>query len=487
MGILSAITGGLIGVLSDAENKKATKKATQAVQDAADKNIALARDIYGQTRTDLQPYNQAGQSSLSALMRELGLDPGPAATGAGLSGANGGLAAGGGNAGAGTPAGLRPTAANAGIDTFDKATLRTNGPNPRWGGGEYQPPTSPLEGPQAPFSTSGGPTAPTAAAPAARPTDPGYVAPTSQATPGTPDAAAYLAARPDVAQYYNEFSQTPEGQAYLQQQGVNSVEDFAAFHAKQSAGDPNATPMTTTGGTPATTDAAGRPLSGPQPERQGYTDVKMGDYGKAPDMASFFSNFEADPGAAYRRSEALSGVNAASAVRGKLRSGDAAKALATLSSNLASQEYGNWFQRQNTMFNNAQNQFAGNRAFEGNLWNQQQGRSDRNVDTTNSDVFNRYTYGTDRNDTNFEQDRGYGANRADQRTSNLFGLVNSGQNAAAQTGTAGNNFYQASASNNNNVAQTRANAAISRGSFGQNLFATGAQAAGAYFGGGGVF
>jgi hypothetical protein len=75
MGIFSFITGGLIGGLYDNQQKKASKAAVKAVQDAADKNTALADKVYTQTRNDFAPGRAAYGTGISELYRELGLSP----------------------------------------------------------------------------------------------------------------------------------------------------------------------------------------------------------------------------------------------------------------------------------------------------------------------------------------------------------------------------------------------------------------------------
>lgn len=49
------------------------KSAAKSQEKAADKSLALQERMFNQTRADQQPYMQAGQSSLSALTRGMGL------------------------------------------------------------------------------------------------------------------------------------------------------------------------------------------------------------------------------------------------------------------------------------------------------------------------------------------------------------------------------------------------------------------------------
>jgi hypothetical protein len=68
--------------------------------------------------------------------------------------------------------------------------------------------------------------------------------------------------------------------------------------------------------------------------------------------------FEADPGYAFRQSEGLKGLDRSALSRGKALSGEQGKALETFNSGLASQEFGNWWNRYTggTQFNNAASQ-----------------------------------------------------------------------------------------------------------------------------------
>jgi hypothetical protein len=68
--------------------------------------------------------------------------------------------------------------------------------------------------------------------------------------------------------------------------------------------------------------------------------------------------FEADPGYAFRQAEGQKALERGAASRGKLLSGEQYKALTDFNSGLASQEYGNWWNRYTggTQFNNAADQ-----------------------------------------------------------------------------------------------------------------------------------
>jgi hypothetical protein len=70
------------------------------------------------------------------------------------------------------------------------------------------------------------------------------------------------------------------------------------------------------------------------------------------------TTFEADPGYAFRQSEGLKALDRSALSRGKALSGEQGKALEEYNSGLASQEYGNWWNRYSggTQFNNAATQ-----------------------------------------------------------------------------------------------------------------------------------
>jgi len=70
------------------------------------------------------------------------------------------------------------------------------------------------------------------------------------------------------------------------------------------------------------------------------------------------TTFEADPGYAFRKAEGSKALERSALARGKALSGEQGKALEDYNSGLASQEYGNWWNRYSgaTQFNNAATQ-----------------------------------------------------------------------------------------------------------------------------------
>lgn len=278
------------------------------------------------------------------------------------------------------------------------------------------------------------------------------------AQPG-PDGAAYMAANPDVMAEFQRNMASGKGQEYLASIGADTPAGFAQWHYQtfgQGEGrtmpqtQPAAAEAPTNGPYVPTTPEAATPRPGTElltaprpdaPERQSFT---RPDAVNAPNLDSFFTNFEADPGYRFRVDEALAGVNAASAARGKLRSGDAAKALMSRSSDLASQEYNNWFNRQLQRAQLAQDEFR-----------YAQGRQDANFADDRAVDLGLWQYDTTRGDQNFNADRGFQQSQENTRLGNLFNLAGMGQAAAGAVTGAGSAF----ANNAGNIFGSQANAA----------------------------
>lgn len=286
------------------------------------------------------------------------------------------------------------------------------------------------------------------------------------------DGQAYWDANPDLAadqslSGFNPGDLTGDGAVDNADRGAWHYQNYGQNEGRPAPQvapdpvDPNAAPDLMN---------ARRPDMGPPPTPQRGPDFQMQDFGQAPDAASYYANFEADPGAAYRRSEALSGVNAYSAARGKLRSGDAAKALATLASDLGSQEYGNWFARQTQRLAADRGQFNANRSDSRNLYSYQNNRGDANFVSDRGNVQDLWTFQNNRNDNNFDTDRQFQTNRLDNRVNNLFRVANYGQNAAGAVGNATTNFSNNATNINQNQADVIGQAAINRANNKRNLY-----------------
>jgi hypothetical protein len=295
---------------------------------------------------------------------------------------------------------------------------------------------------------------------AGAPKPPGGPAGVSPAEPA-PDYQGYLAANPDVKANFDQQNSTPEGQAYLK--SIDSLtpggpeEDLAAAHYQQFGQTegrqlPTQAPAAQA---PATTDAAGRPLMPSAPDMGQRQNIAMGDYGSAPGAFSVnYQDIANDPGFKFETSEASKNTNANFGARGLLRSGDAAKALQDRLYGVAHTYGQNYFNRALQGFNANRSAFESDRSFQGNLWNQQQQRSDANYGADRAFNMGQWQYGVDRNDRNFAADRQNVNSREDTRVGNLFDLARIGQNAAGAVGGANANF----ANNAGNIFGSQANA-----------------------------
>src|SRR5215510_3564837 len=69
------------GLYGASKQSGAAREATEAQAQSAREALALQRDIYQQTRSDLAPYTGAGTQGLTALTSFLGLPAPPASAG----------------------------------------------------------------------------------------------------------------------------------------------------------------------------------------------------------------------------------------------------------------------------------------------------------------------------------------------------------------------------------------------------------------------
>ena len=156
---------------------------------------------------------------------------------------------------------------------------------------------------------------------------------------------------------------------------------------------------------------------------QAAPDLMVGNYQDPGDFS--MEKFQQDPGYAFRMSEGLKALDRTAAARGGLISGGALKAASRYGQDMASQEYQNAFNRynQNRTYNSGL--FNTNRAYQTGQYNQ-----NRN--------FNTDLYQTNRTNA----------------LAPLGSLMSSGQNAANNTGAAGQNY----ASNASSTYQQAGNA-----------------------------
>ena len=66
-----AVIAGGAALVGGAMSSRASKKAAQTQSESADKASQIQWDMYDQTRKDLDPYKQAGATSLSQLMGQM--------------------------------------------------------------------------------------------------------------------------------------------------------------------------------------------------------------------------------------------------------------------------------------------------------------------------------------------------------------------------------------------------------------------------------
>lgn len=153
-------------------------------------------------------------------------------------------------------------------------------------------------------------------------------------------------------------------------------------------------------------------------------------------------SFEEDPGYQFRKREGLSAVTQNRTTAGLLRSGSALKALNDYAQGSASQEYNNWFNRDQTRINGEFNRDQANQAGQNNV------------------------------------------------TSQYINALGNQQGVGLAAGSAlagvGNNYVNATSANNNNAANVQGNAAIAGANQTNALIGQGINAA-AYVGGNGGF
>lgn len=283
---------------------------------------------------------------------------------------------------------------------------------------------------------------------------------------GGQDFTGYLQANPDVA----AWAQSSIGQTPPNWEGgvIDSPEEAAAYHYQAfgqnegrtlnaAAPDPNAVPDYMNMRRPEAPEAPTfeRPAAMQAPDLQGFIDP---------------AKFQVDPGYQFRLSEGLKAVNAASAARGKLRSGDAAMALQARGEGLANQGYADWYNRQLQAFDRTNQQFQYGQGRADNVF-----ADDRAYGTAR--YVDQRTYG----DNRFDADRNYQTDRYDQQNANLFNLTNVGRGAAGAVAGAGTNFANNASNIYGDQAASTGQRAQSRATANQQLFGAVAGAAGNAF------
>lgn len=402
IGTAAAILGSaVIGAgASAAISSSAAKKAANASNYAADQNAQVNREIYNQTRSDLEPARQVLAPTLGALMQRLGLSPmtspGQPATQAQA---------------AGNPSKIQ--GGFAGTSPLEAAPQVGAAPAPQGGGVNY---------------------------------------------------AQLFQDRPDVRAEYDRVNAVADRNSpQYQKLGLDrGAEGFADYWLQNKpAEDTYAAPQLGAPQAPQQADPNAPPPQyyqetfAPRPE-----EVQVPQFGEAPRFSMNYGDIANDAGFQFETGETTKGVNAGSAARGLLRSGDAAKALQDRLFGVAHKYGQDYFNRGLATHDRNYQGFIDDRSYGTNLALQNRNRQD-NI---------------------FSEDRGFQAGRNDQQTSNLFGLAGIGQNAAAGTANAGNVFAQNQINSNNQRASTTANAAIANAGNMTNLFGSAANAVGTYYG-----
>jgi hypothetical protein len=485
----SAVVGAGTALLSNNAANKANKSALAAQSAATDKSLAAQQVALDRITALNQPFINAGQSVLSPLASRV-------------------------NAGApnfSSPSYARPQGYRAPAGAT-QPELRTQGTYqdravPMGAGTTYPPKTGmvtdpasvgpamgqvppdagtdafPMPGPAPSASRGFGPTAAGDAAyratvdpvtgqtngqniASAMNTVSGGSLPGSQAAQAAgPDWDAYIAANPDVAAWIKEGhgdpnlgpNQTPEQAAAFQFHNTGQSEGRAA--------PPNLRPQGQ-GSDPAALPPQPLDLGTASPVVAEYTrpdQPATPDFGAAPNAADYFdqSKFQTSPDYQWRVQQGQRNLNANFGARGLLKSGGAIEGAIDYGQHQASNEFGNWFARQQQLYADTANQYNANRASGLNQFN------------------------TDRNNlnNNFADDRAYGTNLAvsnrdfangqyNTQTQNLFQLAGIGANAAGAISGA-NNSYANNASNLYTAqGNNQADAAYNRGSAQQQLYGT---------------
>lgn len=471
----AAKIGAKVYSASKASSAAKSAAAAQAKSDA--EQLAFQRDAFNTVNSLNQPFVQGGQNAYAALLQQFGIGPNgqtrrvtpapqlsrdalgnvravapiPSDTSAMAAKASGGVA--------GTSPVEQPYGGNAG---------QTNMSNPAYfspggvgGGSAGTSPAIPYDPamdafPMSPNSVGAG------GAPIAG-MGGGYGQPTYNATP-TPDWNGYLTANPDVAAQAQREGRDPVeyAQAHYAAFGQNEGRQLPMTQPEAPVQDvqPEAPPVFDPNAAPDLTNAQ-------RPDAMAPPTFTRGADPTAPSLSEYFdpSKFTADPGYQFRQTEALNGVNAMSAARGKLRSGDAAKALMGRASDLASQEYGNWFARQMAKYQAARGAYQ-----------YDTGRNDQNFQNDRAYGTGLWQYGTDRGDANFDKDRAFQVGQRDTNTNNMFRLVGVGTTAAGNVGNAAQNFANGASNISQNGANAAGDAAYNRAaatSYGVNAVANG--------------
>lgn len=254
------------------------------------------------------------------------------------------------------------------------------------------------------------------------------------------DVPAYIQQNPDVAARVQELQASgaigPNGQWKTAEDWVGQVQLPNAI----AAGEQRSYPTLAAQGPSTTQTQWSEAMSAAPPT------YERPEFGSAPSEDAYFGDYEETEDYQFLRDKALKALNNSFGARGVLRSGGAARELLKEASGLAALDKNNWFNRQNTLYQSALQQY--------NL--------DRN--TSNANFESDRNYGTGL----WQNQRDYATNRQDTATNDLFRLAGAGQSALTATQNAGAGY----AANSGNALQN--NASALSGLYGQQASANSA-------------
>ena len=262
------------------------------------------------------------------------------------------------------------------------------------------------------------------------------------------DYAAYLAANPDVAA---EAKANPGAYGDVNGDGTINETDFGAGHyAKFGKAEGRDLPMGAGQPIPLNAEQSLQADIGAAPTfapRQTYTRPDAGQEPGLPDVG--FDTYKESDYTKFLKDQGQRNLNARGASAGLLNSGAAVQNALQLGQDISGKGYQDWFGNQLGLYDRRIGQY--------NL--------DRNVlnDNFNGDrAYGASTYDSDRGFGygQYQDQRGYQTGRYDTQTNNLFQLSGQGLQAAGALAGVGQNYVGQVSANNNNQAQTTANAAI---------------------------
>jgi hypothetical protein len=285
-----------------------------------------------------------------------------------------------------------------------------------------------------------------------------------QSAPAGPDWNAYLQQNPDVVAAAAAEGRDPVEYASSHYEAFGRTENRALPMTPSTAysGDAGASQEADPNAPPDYMNMA-RPEAPDAPTFQRPEAMEFRDYGDGPQfMAPTWQDIEKDPGFQWELKQGLGAVNAASAARGKLRSGDAAKALQREGYGIAHSKGADYFNRALQGYNANRSAFQDTRNFGTGLTQWQQNRGDnvfaddRAYDTARWQ--DQRTYG----DARFDAERNYQTGRYDNDTNNLFRVTGIGTGAAGNVSGAGAAYANNAGNIFGNQAEATAQAAQQR-------------------------